>query len=725
MGEDRGPRRARRGRALGVLLLTFGLWAFGADSSALAAEPTYQGSPVFQGSNACPTFSTYGDQHICSGEVASFDGTLLDTDLTLPAHTTGTSHPLIIMLNGFGGTKHEWESTTNEGDGGDKYNWNTHWFSQHGYYVLTYTPRGFTDPGPDSAYQPNTPGGSSGFPASGPRALIHLKSRDTEIKDTQWLAALVADSFADVDPSQVAVTGGSYGGGESWLQASQASWTFPQACSNPDLSARPDECQAPTNPSPVAFSHALPALQLQVAVPKYPWTDLAYSLAPNGHPGAGTAAQPLPAGYCDVDPSLADDPCYSSSQGDPNSDTGSGNPFGVVKLTYTGLFFGYANGASNGTGFQVEDPCDTPPAPASVVDWAAFAVGTGEPYDVAGVETPVAAQVRHGLTVCRLLRPPARGMAGAGVGAAPGGDLLHPGMDGRPLHAGRVLPPVQVPQVARSALAGGRRPRRRGSSPGQERARHVALPQPAGLAVPAVADQRQSRPADDRHQPGDRVRQSDTARSQPERDRADTRGPLQREDLDHVRHWWSDNLGPAGSQRSGGRSAAGLRWRSDHPGPERELPDLSRPGALHRAVAAADQRPHLRRAWLGHGALPPDRDNRPARRPRLGCAPRSEPGPGGLAGVPHQHPPPGCPLLITRGTYRLDVPYDMPAGQIRIPLFGNHYKFRVGHMIRLDLTQNDAPYLRLSNVPSSIAFDAPTLTLPTRQSETTDLAPQP
>ena len=50
---------------------------------------------------------------------------------------------------------------TNAGDGGDKYDWNTHWFSQHGYYVLTYTPRGFVDPGPDAPYQPLTPGGSS------------------------------------------------------------------------------------------------------------------------------------------------------------------------------------------------------------------------------------------------------------------------------------------------------------------------------------------------------------------------------------------------------------------------------------------------------------------------------------------------------------------------------------------------------------------------------------
>jgi hypothetical protein len=87
-------------------------------------------------------------------------------------------------------------------------------------------------------------------------------------------------------------------------------------------------------------------------------------------------------------------------------------------------------------------------------------------------------------------------------------------------------------------------------------------------------------------------------------------------------------------------------------------------------------------------------------------------------------PPAGCPRLITRGTYRIDVPaYDSPSGTLRIPLLGNHYVLRPGDAIRLDLTQNDAPYFRLSNAPSAIEFDAPTLTLPTRESGGTTVAP--
>ena len=62
--------------------------------------------PVFAGSGVaglgdCPL---YGDVHICSGEIPSWDGSPLDVDLTLPQRGTGDHHPLIVMLHGFGST---------------------------------------------------------------------------------------------------------------------------------------------------------------------------------------------------------------------------------------------------------------------------------------------------------------------------------------------------------------------------------------------------------------------------------------------------------------------------------------------------------------------------------------------------------------------------------------------------------------------------------------------
>ena len=215
----------------------------------------------------------------------SFDGSKLDVDLTLPRNDSGSGrHPLIVMLHGFGNNKHEFESIDDRGDDRDKYHWNNHWFAEHGYYVLNYTARGFRDDGKYDAYQPDTPGTpftSVDLDSPNSSGTLHVKSRDFEIKDTQYLAALTAKAFPKVDPTQIAVTGTSYGGGESWTQASQGPhWTWPQR-----------------------FDPTLPALELQVAVPHWPWTDLSYALSPNGH-GGGPSGKDI----------------YESSQGQPNSD---------------------------------------------------------------------------------------------------------------------------------------------------------------------------------------------------------------------------------------------------------------------------------------------------------------------------------------------------------------------------------------------------------------------
>src|SRR4051794_8161889 len=299
---------------------------------------------------SCPTENPdgdwYGGRRICSDTVPSFDQAKLDVDLTQPMQNTGSSHPLIVMLHGFGNNKHEWESTTDEGDGADKYHWNNHWFAKHGFYVLNYTARGFSDRGADQdADQPPTPADPSGSEDPGHRGFIQLKSRDYEIKDTQWLTALVAATYPDVDPGSIAVTGGSYGGIESWTQASQATWTFPH-----DQDA------------------TLPVLELQVAVPKYPSTDLSYSLVPNGHGGG---------------PSGTD--IYESSQGHPDSDTGDGNPIGTPKLSYIqGLYaLGTTKGvfepgtSTDGTYPCTYDKCESNhPIPA----WKSR-VDAGDPFD--------------------------------------------------------------------------------------------------------------------------------------------------------------------------------------------------------------------------------------------------------------------------------------------------------------------------------------------------------
>ena len=310
------------------------------------------------------------------------------------------------MLHGFGNDKHEWESTTDEGDGADKYHWNNRWLAKHGYYVLNYTARGFRDDGPSGDNQPPTPFDPDGS-LSLPRGTLHLKSRDYEIRDTQWLAALVAETYPDVDPDSIAVTGGSYGGIESWLQASQATWTFPHS-----------------------LDASLPILSLQVAVAKYPSTDIAYALAPNGHGGG---------------PGLND--LYESSQGRPSNDLGDGNPIGVPKQSYvTGLF---AAGETKGV-FEAGTSTDAPFActygdcegTININSWKAR-TDAGDPT---APEDAIIRQIRRGLTEFRGRVLPGRGLVAAGE-RAQGRGVLDPGLDRRPLPGGRVVPHVQVPQA--------------------------------------------------------------------------------------------------------------------------------------------------------------------------------------------------------------------------------------------------------------------------------------
>jgi hypothetical protein len=537
----------------------------------------------------------------------------------------------------------------------------------------------------------------------------------------------------------VAVTGGSYGGGESWLQASQADWTFPHDCSNPDdVAPRPALCPPPLNPAPVAFAHALPVLHLQVAVPKYPWTDLAYSLAPNGHPGSGGVRQSsLPGGYCDVDQTLADDPCYSSSQGDPNSDTASGNPFGVLKESYTGLFFGYGHGVSNGTGFQEEDPCDTPPAPASVDSWAAFADVVGEPYDT-GVDNPVGMQVRHGLTECRASYYQDEGWKAQA--AAPRrvaifsiqgwtDDLFTPVESFRQFKYLKSLDPLWPVAVA---LADVGHPRAKNNPDTwhflNDQAWQFLQSQINGshdeqtnvMSQETVCGQ----PSPPGQQPAPDPNQTMTARTPEALSQGTISIPFARGGM--TNSTVPDLNGPADDpliDYAGGEILPS--------GGKHNCPPSAGP-SQYTAVSAPLTSD---RTYIGLGSvtvpytlIPDPVTPFPTAQldARVWVVPAGSTLANGSPDCESGTPPPGCPLLITRGTYRIDAPtYDSTTGTIRIPFFGNHYRFHVGDAIRLDLTQYDAPYLRQSNVQSSIVIGPPTLTLPTRESGTTVVAPAP
>lgn len=76
--------------------------------------------------------------------------------------------------------------------------------------------------------------------------------------------------------------------------------------------------------------------------------------------------------------------------------------------------------------------------------------------------------------------------------------------------------------------------------------------------------------------------------------------------------------------------------------------------------------------------------------------------------------PDGSKTLVTRGDYRLSTTAGDPAaGTLSTYLYGNDWVFPAGDTIVLQVTQNDAPYLRPDNEPSAIGWAGATLDLPT------------
>jgi predicted acyl esterase len=602
----------------------------------------------------CPP---YGDLEICSGDVPSFDGTKLDVDLTLPMRDTGTEHPLMVMLHGFGNNKHEWESLTDAGDGADKLLWNSHWFAKHGYYVLTYTARGFRDDGPTDDSQPPTPGSGSIGPPAG---TIHVKSRNWEIRDTQWLAALVAATFPDVDPARVAVTGGSYGGGESWMQASQARWTFAHA----------------RDPS-------LPVLALQVAVPKYPWTDLAYALAPNGH-GGGPSRQDL----------------YESSQAD--------SPLGVPKASYiAGL---YALGTSHGV-FDEGAPPDEENGPENITAWNARITGTGDPY-LDG--DPTLQQAKRGLTDLRSAYYQdgfARQVAGREVAVFSiqgwTDDLFNAVESFRQFKYLKRLDPLWPVSVAVADVGHSRaqnRPdtwRRLNDQAFQFLQAHINgshRQQTTVFSEPTIC-------ASEPDQPGDTAADQLTATT-PEGLSQGTLTIAYRGVPPTLTNPPSafDPNGPATDPIVGDVviPGQGTCRTSDSP-------------ALGGYSGTSEPLPD-RTASVGLGEV----------RVRYALSPAATQ--AQLDARVWDVPPSGPAFLVTRGTYRLDTlnGYDTPAGTLRLPLWGNHWLLAPRHKVRLDLTQVDQPTLRPNNLPSSIQLvGEPRLVLPTREAREQSLTGAP
>ncbi|MDX6671837.1 MAG: type transport system ATP-binding protein [Solirubrobacteraceae bacterium] len=170
----------------------------------------------------------------------------LDVDVTLPDATRypppAGGWPLLVLMHGCcSGSKSSWERSSIEPSDSEGWHYSNAWFASRGYVVLTYTARGFVT--------------SDSTGRRGSTGQAQLDDVRYEINDFQHLAGQLADDpFFHVDPQRVVVTGGSYGGGFSWLAMTDPVWKSPGGRD----------------------------MRIVAAAPKYGWTDLAYSLVPNG-----------------------------------------------------------------------------------------------------------------------------------------------------------------------------------------------------------------------------------------------------------------------------------------------------------------------------------------------------------------------------------------------------------------------------------------------------------
>ena len=171
------------------------------------------------------------------------DGNIaLDVDISVPTGTPPAGgYPLIAFMHGCcSGSKTSWEATSFD-TAGERWHYSNAWFASRGYVVVNYTSRGFHN------------GENNG--SRGSTGQTQLQSKRYEVNDLQHLLGQVADdSFFNVDPQRVVITGGSYGGGLSWMATTDPIWQSPNGLD----------------------------MKIAATAPKYGWTDLVYSLVPTG-----------------------------------------------------------------------------------------------------------------------------------------------------------------------------------------------------------------------------------------------------------------------------------------------------------------------------------------------------------------------------------------------------------------------------------------------------------
>lgn len=586
-------------------------------ASALAAGGAQAGTPPTLAQLAagklglsCSKVTTSDDVSYlrCSGEIPSFDGLGLDTDLSIPLDAT-RARQTIVMLHGWSQDKTVWEAGTTAGDGAGTWHWNNVWFVSKGWVVVNYTARGFQESCGMTDQDANCT----------PNGYTHLADRRFETRDTQVLLGKLVDAGI-ADPKELASTGGSYGGGQTWLLATSLPWHSPKGVT----------------------------LRLAAGVPLYPWTDLLDSLSPNGR-ATPAADQTAPHNV----------------------------PVGIAKLSYQdGL---YAVGRAEANGRYDENPADV----GTNLDVQTARVQLGEPYDPS--TDPVLRQIVDSYTY-RSAYDATEYFAALRAGTVRPVPVLSVQGWTDPL-----FPAVQTLQMFRKLKA---------ADPGYPIQMvfgdigHSNAQNPSWQWRPINALANRFLEANVLGRTGLAPPQQSYS-FQTECGGTDGPAPI-------AGQW--DSLAGSTIELTSTRAAATssadpnlVDGAASDPiangGCLTEDGSTTDPGAVYYSFPSTGE--HL----LGLPTV------------RLPYALTGQD--ATVAFKLWDRRPDGSKTLVTRGEYRLSTAAGDPAaGILKTYLYGNDWVFPAGDTIVLQVTQNDAPYLRPDNEPSTIAWSGLTLDLP-------------
>jgi len=296
-------------RKFAIIVTVLSALAF-ASSSQAAIPDVFDGKIDCQvqasGQRWCGTGQT---SPLARSTVKSFDGVPIDVNVAFPpAPESGPDgpYPMMMVFHGYAGSKYTFPAMQR-------------WLEK-GYAVFSMTDRGFHE-------SCGSPTSKLADPAGCADGYVRLIDTRYEVRDAQLFAGMLADENR-VIPDKLASSGGSYGGGLSMSLAALRNRTM-----------LPDGSLVPWK-SPDGKQ-----MELAVATPSIPWTDLAYSLVPNG-------------GTLDY---LKDSPYYGR--------------FGVMKESWVNLL--YTLGPLAGLGFYA--PAGQDPS-ADITGWKTL-LDAGEPYD--------------------------------------------------------------------------------------------------------------------------------------------------------------------------------------------------------------------------------------------------------------------------------------------------------------------------------------------------------